>query len=210
MMSRKLTRALSMPLSRPLIPDPCFVAASAPPPATYATWDPTFTNARVGFSNGNLRASLLESANWSGFGSTGVILPGEKKCFGIIVSTNGNTMIGFGNASAETTDNYFLGFTANAVGFFHPGQVYWNGSGSTHLPAWNNTNFVLLAVNRVDNEVTLYKDGAPSATIALPAVTGDLIPMASLEGSAGRYIDGYFDPDTFPYAAPTGFGGVTV
>lgn len=176
----------------------------------YATWDPAFANSRIGFSNGDLRASLLENANWSSFGSTGVILPGEKKCFGIIVGTAGNTMIGFGNSSASVVDNQFLGFTADAVGFFNAGQVYWDGSGSTYLPSWTSGQFILLAIDRVNNEVTLYKEGVPAATIAIPAVTGNLIPMASYEGVTGRYIDGYFDPDTFPNAAPAGFSGVTV
>jgi hypothetical protein len=178
-------------------------------PQTAAVWNPYFSNARVGFSNANLRATLLEVSNWSSFGSTGVILPGEKKCFGIIVGTAGNTMIGFGNSSASVVDNQFLGFTADAVGFFNAGQVYWNGSGSTYTPSWTSGDFILLAINRVDNEVTLYKNGVAAATISIPAVTGDLIPMASFEGLTGRYIDGYFDPDTFPNAAPTGYTGVT-
>lgn len=182
----------------------------AEPPATYATWDAAFKNYRIALSEGDLRATLSEGANWSTFGSTGIILPGEKKCFGIKVSTNGNTMIGFGNSSTSTLDNHFLGFTADGVGFFHVGQYYWNGGGTTYLPAWNDTNFILLAIDRVDNLVTLYKDGVAAATIAIPGVTGDLIPMASFEGTAGRYIDGYFDPDTFLFPAPSGFTGVTV
>lgn len=209
-MLQRIARPIATPAAR-RIAQPS--GGSAPTPATYATWDPTFKNSRIVLSAGDLHASLDidPGYGWANVGATGSIAAGQKKCFGVIVGGGaGNRMIGFGNLSTSFVDNQFLGFTADSVGFFHPGQVYWNGSGTTYLPAWSPGDFVLLAIDRVNDTVTLYKNGTPGATIALPAVTGDLFPMGSVEGGAGRYLDGYFDPDTFPYAAPAGFSGVTV
>jgi len=179
MMSRKLTRALSMPLARPLIPDSEFVAASAPMP-TVATWSTTDKNAAILISGDDLIATMDYANVWSSFRAN-IGKESGTGYFEIVFpdTANGSQFAGIANDSATLVAGAFIGYDNNGIGYFGDGVIYRNLT-DLALPASYTTQYIGVEVD-IPNDVARYYRGATLvATISLATFTGPIFPAASL------------------------------
>lgn len=183
--------------------------ASAGPAPTYATWSPTDKNASLTVSNGDLTVSK-NTTSWAAIRATGFVGAGQKRYFETTCpSSTTGLLIGVGNASASLASNAFVGSDSNAIGYFGAAQTYFGGAGTSYGIVFPAGSVIGCAINTVAGEIQWFVNGSGQGIIAIPAITGDLYPMISLEGSAQNTTTN-FGSSAWAYAPPTGFTGVTV
>lgn len=179
MMSRKLTRALSMPLARPLIPDSEFVAASAPAP-TCATWSPTDKAPNFTLSGSDLIATLTGS----GFDSLRANI-GKQTGSGTfeihVPNGDAQNFAGVGTSSAALA-GYFCGLDANGWGYFSQTGIFNTGVQYAFGTAWS-TQKIMFEVNFTAGTMDIFREGVFLGTRPLAPLTGPIFPMGSAAAS---------------------------
>lgn len=223
-LSRKLTRVLSFPLARDLIPAPEWVTPWTPPIGTDypTTFSPTIRGG-VGSTNGVwadgglLVARHDSSTNWKSIRTVSGIADGTKvSCWMTVTGTSNLIGMGLGTSSASVED--WTGSTANGYTLFgHVADIYHNGgsvSGTTGTLAQGDR--VRMDVDRVADTVQFYKQtGGTGSYVSMAAAldisglgTSTLYPFANIYNPDGiltfDFGQGNETPGTGFTAGPTG------
>lgn len=202
-LSRNLTRVLSFPLARDLIPAPEWVTPWTPPTDTYPTaFSPTQRGGVAGayfgvYATGGMRTVVYDptypSNQWRSIRAISGIADGEE-CEWRVVIEGATTEqgIAIGNASADLQS--YVGNDANGFVYFgHVGEIYHNGSSVHTVATFAAGDVIHVAVSRVSDEMWIYKQtggvGAfteygPYDISALGA--GTWYPIHALYNSSGQ------------------------
>lgn len=172
MMSRKLTRALSMPLARPLIPDPCFVAASAPS-EELATWDAASAASVISLDGTGLIATTSGNGTWATVRGNIPRSAGKANVEFQFPGSENDTLqfIGICNSSAGR-EGVFVGYDADGWGVFaSDGSKWTNLSSSAFGAAWN-TDLMQMEVDFEAKSAAVYKGASLLGTLDFSSIAG--------------------------------------
>jgi SPRY domain len=131
---------------------PGFLSKPAGVTPSAVTWDPSFKNANLTLSGGNLIATGgALTFQFTSALSTGSITAGKKKYFEVTVTANGSTAgtfgVGVGNASTQLGNNQYLGLDLNSIGAYDNGNVFMNATQIATVAPFATGSVVCTAVD---------------------------------------------------------------
>lgn len=178
-------------------------------PATYATWDPSYTNSLLTLSNGNLTAT--PAANSAGGSTYSTLSKSSGKWYWEVqIDPAGYAQQGqIGIATTRDTANYaYPGFTATSWSYYgYDAKKYNNSVGTPYgVTTVGGGALIGVALDADNGKLWFAKDGtwmnsgSPSAgtNAAFTGLSGNF--YAAVGGNSGG------SPHTFPFLTHTNFG----
>lgn len=172
MPARKLTRSLSMPLSRLLVPLPEYAGAAAPS-YTYAVFNAADMAAAYVLSDGDLRIRhVSDGGSWRLGRMTIGKATGEWQAHIAVTDVGGgNIIIGVSKAAASV--NSFLGADANGWGYHASGQKVNGGNLTAYGTAYGLNSVITIRYNADTGDLE-FKNGGTSQGVIATGLTGEV------------------------------------
>ena len=172
----------------------------------YCTWNPLNSrNASGSFTNGNLEASLNDSAGAYALGSI-AISSGKWYWEG---ETTSNTNQGHGICLVPFSGSSRPYQTTSGYVYLKTGQKWNNGSGASYGDSFTTGDIIGVALDMDAGTLTFYKNGV-SQGVAYTGLSGTFAPhFADLDAGTTHTSVYNFGQRPFAYTAPTGYQPLT-
>lgn len=173
----------------------------------YATWNSGAKWSSITLSNGDLTAA--STGTGGGMCKATIGKTSGKWYFEVIVgATSSQLTIGVANTTESVGTAFYPGGTANSVGYYQGGTVYYN-SGSLGSNASYTTGDVIGVAYDLAGNVAFYKNNTLQS-ISHGVPTGAIFPViGSLTGTADYIATANFGATGFAYVPPSGYAGVS-
>ncbi len=155
----------------------------------YCTWNSLRSNQTN--LNGNLQCYDQNKSSYGTF-----LIPKSDKWYFEVRSGDSN-YIGIDNRGCGGTEY---------VHYNHNGQYQKNGGTSNYGASYGSGDFIGVAINMDDDQITFYKNGSSQGAInfsAVGLVDLDIVPLVYSDGGGSIYAN--FGQQPFKHAAPAGY-----